>query len=96
MKQNFFMVDNRIFSFGLKPRDLAVYFCLCRHASNEGGTCFPSRRTISNECGISKPETVDRALKTLAEKELIEKYHQYSNDGSYRSNVYRILTLPPL
>ena len=34
----FFKVDNRIFSFGLKPRDLAVYFCLCRHADNKSGT----------------------------------------------------------
>ena len=89
----FFKVDNRIFSFGLKPRDLAVYFCLCRHASNEGGTCFPSRRAVARECGISGSETVDRALKVLIEKRLIEKHHQHSEDGGYRSNVYRILLL---
>ena len=89
----FFKVDNRIFSFELKPRDLAVYFCLCRHASNEGGTCFPSRRTVARECGISGAETVDRAFKVLIEKGLIEKHHQHSEDGGYRSNVYRILPL---
>ena len=90
----FFKVDNRIFSFALKPRDLAVYFCLCRHASNEGGTCFPSRRTIARECGISGAETVDRALKVLLELGLIEKQHQVSENGGYRSNLYRVLPLP--
>ena len=90
----FFKVDNRIFSFALKPRDLAVYFCLCRHASNEGGTCFPSRRTVARECGISGAETVDRALKVLLELGLIEKQHQVSENGSYRSNLYRVLPLP--
>ncbi|MBO5955846.1 MAG: helix-turn-helix domain-containing protein [Clostridia bacterium] len=90
----FFKVDNRIFSFDLKPRDLAVYFCLCRHASNEGGTCFPSRRTIARECGISGAETVDRALKVLLELGLIEKQHQVAENGSYRSNLYRVLPLP--
>ncbi len=90
----FFKVDNRIFSFALKPRDLAVYFCLCRHASNEGGTCFPSRRTVARECGISGAETVDRALKVLLELGLIEKQHQVAENGSYRSNLYRVLPLP--
>ena len=90
----FFKVDNRIFSFGLKPRDLAVYFCLCRHASNEGGTCCPSRRTVARECGISGAETVDRALKVLLELGLIEKQHQVAENGSYRSNLYRVLPLP--
>ena len=90
----FFKVDNRIFSFDLKPRDLAVYFCLCRHASNEGGTCFPSRRTIARECGISGAETVDRALKVLLELGLMEKQHQVAENGSYRSNLYRVLPLP--
>ena len=90
----FFKVDNRIFSFDLKPRDLAVYFCLCRHASNEGGTCFPSRRTVARECGISGAETVDRALKVLLELGLIEKQHQVAENGSYRSNLYRVLPLP--
>ena len=89
----FFKVDNRIFSFGLKSRDLAVYFCLCRHADNKSGTCYPSRSKIAHECGISGAETVDRALKVLIEKGLIEKHHQHSEDGGYRSNVYRILPL---
>ena len=89
----FFKVDNRIFSFGLKPRDLAVYFCLCRHADNKSGTCYPSRSKIAHECGISGAETVDRALKALIEKGLVEKHRQHSEDGGYRSNVYRILSL---
>ena len=90
----FFRVSNSIFSFGLKPRDLAVYFCLCRHADNKSGTCYPSRSKIAHECGISGAETVDRALKVLLELGLIEKQHQVAQNGSYRSNLYRVLPLP--
>ncbi|CDD01878.1 unknown [Ruminococcus sp. CAG:382] len=35
-------------------------------------------------------ETVDKAIKALLEKDLIEKYHRYTNAGDYGSNVYRL------
>ena len=51
---------------------------------------FPSRRDIANGCGIRKEETVDKAIKALLEKDLIEKFHRYTNAGDYGSNVYRL------
>lgn len=33
--KNFFMVSNKIFELGLKPRDFIVYCCLLRHSDNE-------------------------------------------------------------
>ena len=89
-RKNFFLVDNDIFTHGLKPRDLAVYCCICMHINTETGVAFPSRRTIARECGIGKPETVDRAIAVLCEKGLIEKHHQYSEDSGYKSNVYTL------
>ena len=89
-RKNFFMVDNRIFECGLKPRDIAVYCFLCRRMNRESNVAFPSRRDIANGCGIRKEETVDKAIKALLEKDLIEKFHRYTNAGDYGSNVYRL------
>ena len=57
-RKNFFMVDNRIFEYGLKPRDIAVYCFLCRRMNRESNVAFPSRRDIANGCGIRKEESV--------------------------------------
>lgn len=89
-RKNFFMVDNRIFEYGLKPRDIAVYCFLCRRMNRESNVAFPSRKDIANGCGIRKEETVDKAIKALLEKDLIEKFHRYTNAGDYGSNVYKL------
>ena len=90
MKNNYFRVHEHIFSQDLTPRDIAVYCCLCMHRNNTTGVAFPSRKTIANECGISKAETVDKALKSLYDTGLIEKHHQYAPNDGYKSNVYTI------
>ena len=87
---SFFTVDNRIFDFGLKPRDIAVYCCICRHINQRTGVAFPSRRKIAKECGIGKTDTVDKAILTLTEKGLLIKHHQMRPDGGYGSNIYTL------
>ena len=89
-KGNFFTVDNRIFDYGLKPRDIVVYCCICRHINRETGVAFPSRKMIARECGIGKVDTVDRAIDALCEKGLIVKRHGLRQDGGYASNVYTL------
>ena len=66
------------------------YCCICMHINTETGVALPSRRTIAKECGIGKTETVDRAIAVLCEKGLIEKHHQYSEDGGYKYNIYTL------
>lgn len=87
---NYFTVDNRIFDQHLKPRDIAVYCCLCRHVNRLRGVAFPARKTIARECGIGKEDTVDRAVKVLCDKGLIIKRHQYLPQGGNGSNVYTV------
>ena len=89
-RTNFFMVDNCIFEYALKPRDIAVYCFLCRRLNQESNVAFPSRKDIAKSCGIKKEETVDKALKVLVEKGLIEKHHRHTNAGDYGSNVYKL------
>ena len=90
MKNTYFRVHDHIFSHGLTPRDIAVYCCLCNHRNSGTGIAFPSRKTIARECGIGKIDTVDKALKRLCEAGLIEKHHQYTPNGGYKSNIYTI------
>lgn len=91
-RKNFFMVSNHIFALGLKPRDLAVYCCLVRHADNQSLTCFPSRKTIAMECNIDR-KTVDAALVALTAIGLVKKVHRYRGDRSKTSNLYVLSNL---
>ena len=90
MNDHFFMVDNHIFDYGLKSRDIAVYCASCRHRNKETGVAFPSRKTIAKECGIGKADTVDKALGKLCKMGLIKKQYQYMQSGGYASNIYTI------
>ena len=67
--KNFFMIPNRIFSLGLKPKEFVVYCCLVQHSDRVKNRCFPSRRLIAQECNMDK-KTVDSAIKGLEEQEL--------------------------
>lgn len=58
--------------------------------NRESNVAFPSRKDIASGCGIRKEETVDKAIKALLEKDLIEKFHRYTNAGDYGSNVYKL------
>lgn len=89
MKNTFFRVHDHIFSHGLTPRDIVIYCCLCKHRNSGTGVAFPSRKTIAREC-IGKVDTVDKALRRLCEVGLIEKRHQYTTNGGYKSNIYTI------
>lgn len=89
--KNFFMVANRIFELGLKPKEFAVFCCLLRH-SDDRMQCFPSRRLIAKECGISLT-TVDSALDKLVSMGLINKVSRNRKDGSRSSNRYKVADL---
>ncbi len=88
--KNFFMLPNRIFSLGLKPKEFAVYCCLVRHSDREKNSCFPSRRLIAQECNMDK-KTVDSAIKGLEERELVKKVCRQRENGTRTSNLYYVL-----
>lgn len=83
---NFFKVPNEIFYLGLSSKAILVYCCLMRHAG-EKLKCFPSRKTIANECGIGVT-TVDRALCELVSAGLVQKENRKNVIGGKTSNMY--------
>ena len=84
--KNFFMVSDRIFSLGLKPRDFVVYCSLLKHRDRKKQTCFPSRKTIANECRMDR-KTVDSAIKALESKGLVKKVYHHRADGTMTNKV---------
>ena len=90
--KNFFMVPNRIFDLGLKPRDLIVYCCLLRRSDNNTRACFPSRRLIAKECRIDR-KTVDSAIENLSALGLVKKIQRYRENGTRTSNLYYVADL---
>lgn len=90
-EKRLFIVSNSIFDHELKPRDIAVYCFICRRLNRKENLAFPSRKDIAKGCGIKKEETVDKALKVLVDKGLIEKHHRFTNAGDYGSNVYKLI-----
>ena len=67
---------------------LFVWFC---HYSNEEGTCFPSRTTLSNNLNCSI-RTIDQYTKELVSKGFIKKYSRISGNEKL-SNLYQILLI---
>ena len=92
LHKNFFMVPNRIFDLGLKPRDFIVYCCLLRHRDNNIRTCFPSRRLIAKECCMDR-KTVDSAVENLSALGLVKKVCRHREDGTRTSNLYYVADL---
>ena len=66
-----------------------VYYCLCRF-QGEHDDCFPSHRTIAQQCKIHK-STVKRCIDVLIKRHYIEKIPQKRPDGGNTSNKYRCL-----
>ena len=87
---NFFIIPNCIFEEKLEARDFAVYCYLFYRADKKKFNCYPSRSTIAKNCCMTEP-TVDKALKILGEKCLINITHRFDPfTGNRLSHLYTI------
>ena len=94
----FFKVSNDVFSYGLKPVQIAVYcYLLCRAGQKDN--CWPSMRTIARSVGCSV-NTARSAMDELVRRGFIRKVPTYQqiNESKNRqsNNTYYVLDLPPL
>ena len=78
-----------IYHSELSHRARAVYMYLEDHADKQG-RCWPGIKTIATELNLSR-STVKRALDDLCKEELISKEPRWRENGSYTSNLYKIL-----
>ena len=93
-KKAFFTVPSDVFSHELNPYELAVLFCLCKHADNKSHTCWPSEKNIARECKMGY-STVRKEINSLKDKKIIstKSHYQKSTNNLLRqtSNYYKIL-----
>ena len=78
-----------IYHSELNHRARAVYMYLKDHADKQG-RCWPGIKTIAAELDMSR-STVKRALDDLCKEGLISKEPRWRENGSYTSNLYKIL-----
>jgi hypothetical protein len=79
---------------GLKPAAKIVLYWLADHHNEGTGLCFPSLKTLADECEMNK-STLIRHLDALEEAGLIERDKRNRENGSRASNSY-MLTLTPV
>lgn len=78
-----------IYDSELSHRARAVYMYLKDHTDKQG-RCWPGIKTIAAELDMSR-STVKRALDDLCKEGLISKEPRWRENGSYTSNLYKIL-----
>lgn len=78
-----------VYAMELSHRAKIVFLYLKDHADAEG-RCWPGIKTIAADLELSR-STVKRALDDLCREGLISKERRWRENGSYSSNLYRIL-----
>ena len=76
----------------LPPTEKLLLILLANSADDDSGECFPSQQYLSTKSKVSR-QTVNRLLKSLAEKGAIQIRHKYRDDGGFRANTYVVLPL---
>ena len=86
--------SEKINNYPLKTRAKKVLAKLMSRADRENLDCFPSIKTISEDCGMSIP-TVQRALNDLVEFGVVEKIYRFEEGtGRQTSNLYKLKLEP--
>ena len=94
---SFFIIPGDIFSYDLKPNEIAVFSFLCSCADNKTFDCFPSVKKIAKACNMGQ-STVRVVIHTLQEKGVIKIRSQYkpvpdSDKRRQTSNLYHVSLL---
>lgn len=86
--------SEKISSYPLKTRAKKVLSKLISRVDRENLDCFPSIKTIAEDCGMSVP-IVQRALNNLVEFGVVEKIYRFEEStGRQTSNLYKLKLEP--
>lgn len=89
-KGTFVVIPNINILRGKSPEYLSVFFWLCSYA-NESGVCFPSRKRLAEDCGLTD-RTIDKYLELLIEDSILEKKLRKKRGTKENiTNLYQIL-----
>ena len=79
-----------IYSDNLLPHRAKSVYMYLKDRSDKEGTCWPGIKTIAADLKLSR-STVKRALSDLEKHGYLLKEHRFRDNGSYTSNLYRIV-----
>lgn len=79
---------DKVYKSDLPSRAKQVMFYLINRANGEG-TCFPSIKTIANDCGVST-RTIQRTMIILLEEGFLKKGSRFREKGGQTSNLYTL------
>lgn len=79
----------------LGKHEILVYLALCRHASNDTRSAFPSMATLAKESRLSR-STVQESLAKLEAFGYLQKEQRTRANGSSSSNLYKLMEALPL
>lgn len=77
----------------LTLRAKMIYVFLRKYRNYADGTCYPSRKTIADLCGLST-KTVDRELPTLVAVGAISITKRKTSEGDQDTNLYTVYWEP--
>lgn len=86
-KGSFIVIPNQTALKGLDPKAQCLFMWLCFHA-NQDGECFPSRKLLAEETGLSLP-SVKRSIKLLENVGLVQ-VERRKNEKKNLTNLYTI------
>jgi len=87
-KGSFITVPNTKALKGTDPQAQCLFMWICCHA-NQSGECFPSRKLLADETGMSIA-SVMRSTKILEEKGIIKKTIRKQGDRNL-TNIYEVI-----
>ena len=92
-------LSNKIFDFGLNPKEMSIYAYLCSLPSEnpmfEGNAVKVKQATIAQKCGIKAVQTVSKTIDTLAAKGLVIPLKRSVKQNGYKGTyIYEIKKLP--
>lgn len=88
-KGSFIVVPNKDALRGMKPQTQALFLWLC-HYANTSGKCFPAKKTLAADCGMSEASVL-RSMDELIKACLVEKTIRKQKGDRNQSNVYTVM-----
>ncbi|WNO25863.1 helix-turn-helix DNA binding domain protein [Arthrobacter phage Altadena] len=74
---------------------IKLYGVLSTYLNSTSRIVWPSRQTLADRLGKSRPESIDRYLTELSDLGALKIIKRYRPDGGQTSNAYRIVRTPP-
>ena len=92
-------LSNKIFDFGLNPKEMSIYAYLCSLPSEnpmfDGNAVKVKQATIAQKCGIKAVQTVAKIIDSLAAKGLVIPIKRSVKANGYKGTyIYEIKKLP--